>query len=149
MKYRKNCEHSRHRSVAYTFKLNAGLVRGLKKLSDFYLKGAKFARLKDLDLTNSEYSNFPKLRYWGFAYSNGHGWCPTSRGIKFLDDKIAAFDIVGMMDDEILPSTHEAWDTHTKPMKPVYASDIIDFQYKQKEEYQEEKGSMRKTLFDN
>lgn len=81
------CEHCGSVITEYKFNLNKGLCHVLAKL---YEAGGQ-SEIDKLGLTNSEYSNYPKLAYWDLAQRvihrdevKGGIWKITSHGIKFV-----------------------------------------------------------------
>lgn len=83
-----HCPHCGATMVEYRFHINRGLVSCLGKL----LKAGGEAIRRDLVLKNSEYTNFPKLAYWGLAEQEpdkegrrrGRPWKITQKGHFFL-----------------------------------------------------------------
>lgn len=73
--------------VTYKHKLNKVLVSGLNKLS----KHGGYSKLRDLDLTISEFNNFQKLQYFGLVqkYPNRE-WGITESGKNFLEGNSTA-----------------------------------------------------------
>ena len=79
-------------TVEYSFWLNLGLVTALGKLA----RAGGRAKRSELKLTNSEYTNFVKLSYWGLAIQpadeqgkvRGRPWEITYRGRLFLGGHI-------------------------------------------------------------
>ncbi|MEE8111350.1 MAG: hypothetical protein V3T54_01315 [Acidobacteriota bacterium] len=92
------CDKCGATMVEYRFRLNKGLVSCLGKL----LKAGGQAIRRDLHLKNSEYTNFPKLAYWGLAEQKpdetgrrrGHPWEITQKGRFFLARATMAFGTV-------------------------------------------------------
>lgn len=142
MKYTKTCETCGHIETAFTQPLNEGKVNALRKLVDFYELHNRPAKMNELRLSNSQYTNFGHLAYWDFArYIKGSpsGWVPTDWGVKFIYGEATVLTPVAIMNKSPLPYYHEAWKTHGKDPRPVKVQDIDIVSYKQKEEYQQEK----------
>ncbi len=146
MKYTQTCECCNHQETAYTFTLNEGRLSGLKKLLQFWNENKTGATMKDLGLTNSEYTNFCHLKYWNFARKTSDGWFPTRYGKAFVEGKETAYNMVATLNKEVLPFNHEAWDTHTKKPEQVLIYSYFPNMYEPKEKYQEEKGSNQFTI---
>lgn len=147
MKYHTKCEHCGHQVTAYTYSLNVGKVRALRSLVDKYEETRKPVELGTLGLTNSQYTNFCHLPYFGLAqYIPGEGWVPTPKGIMFIEGHVAISMPVAVMGGEVLPNDHEAWQTATRQPKLYSVRQIDETSYKQKVEYQQEK-SMAASLF--
>lgn len=64
--------------------LSRGLISGLWKL---YHAG-KAAGIGELDLTNNEFANFQKLRYFDLTVSMGGQWSVSQRGFLFLGNRL-------------------------------------------------------------
>lgn len=92
------CPHCGATMVEYRFRLSKGLVSSLGKL----LKAGGPANRRDLDLTNSEYTNFPKLAYWKLSkqHQNADGrtrnqpWEITQFGKFWLSGGTQVFEQV-------------------------------------------------------
>jgi hypothetical protein len=148
MKFTKTCECCGHKLTAYVHKLNVPLASALIKLFEFYEVNKRRANLdKDLKLTYNQQSNFQKLKYWDLVHRNKDGWIPTQRGSAFIKGEIAILNAVASMNQEMLPYYHEAWKTHKKPLRIIYINDLVEYTYKQKEDYQEEKGFSQLNIF--
>ncbi len=86
------CEACGHAIIEYSFNINQGLCSVLIKL---YEAGGPIEIAK-LRLTNSQYSNYPKLAYWGLAErhtidedAKGGVWKITRKGLEFITGSIA------------------------------------------------------------
>lgn len=139
MKYTKKCETCGHISAAFTYKLNVGKVKALRRLVDAYEANPTPKKLGELGLTNSQYTNFCHLAYWDLARKIKEGWIPTQEGIDFIYGKRMIVMPVAVMNGNILPEGHEAWKTHDKGRQSFSIKDIDETAYKQKEEYAAEK----------
>lgn len=87
---RARCESCGHLLVEYSFNMNKGLCAVLTKL--FEARGP--IAIEKLGFTNSQYSNYPKLAYWGLAqrvYQDGNAkgglWEITFDGVQFIRGK--------------------------------------------------------------
>lgn len=80
------CPTCGHKLVEYKHTMNKTLVSGLARLNAL---GGR-ARLDKMDLDNTQFANFQKLRYFGLAIpTNEHNeWQITNNGILFLRGKI-------------------------------------------------------------
>lgn len=83
----KKCPTCGHLLVEYKFSLNKGLIGVLIKL--FEARGP--VEISKLNLSNSQYSNYPKLFYWKLARRHvvddnpkGGLWKITTEGIDFV-----------------------------------------------------------------
>jgi hypothetical protein len=86
MKKTDRCPECGAKVVEYHFLLNRGLIQGLEKLAN-----KRECELTDLGLTNSQYSNFPKLAYWGLVETDGKHtgyWKATKLGYLFLEGRV-------------------------------------------------------------
>ena len=117
----KYCEHCGQKISGRWEGLSKGLVRDLVKLYSKVVETQvnEVHLQKDLDLTNNQYNNFQKLRYFGLSVKveNKPGyWLLTRRGADFLtkgekiskrvyvannqiversEDKVGAIDLLG------------------------------------------------------
>ena len=123
---------------AFTFSLNKGSVKSLRKLVDQYEKTGAPVHLKSLDITNSQYTNFCHLTYFNLVQHVGKGWIPTEDGIMFIYGKIEVVSPQAVMNGQVLPEEHEAWTTHSQFRERVSVNDIDSGAYKQHDEYAEE-----------
>jgi len=144
MKYSETCECCGHKLTAYTHKLNKPLVLALAELVAFYIINGRPAKLQqDLELTKNQYNNFQKLQYFKLVHRDEQGWTPTHKGTAFVKMECSCQDTVATMGKEILNGNHPAWETHAKAPRWIMADQFIEVQYKQREEYQQEKGYSR------
>lgn len=105
------CETCGQRIVEYKHKLNKTLCNGLWKLLQFGGSG----KLKELGLTNNEFANFQKLRYFGLvAKDNFNNWYLTDRGDKFLMIKETAPSYVITRNKEVIEQGNQIWITKVK-----------------------------------
>lgn len=88
------CTFCGAKKLEYKFGFNKGLAAVLKRI--YESEGP--AQLKDLRLTNSQYSNAPKIRYWGLAEQitgelmnarRGGCWKITPLGIAFIEGRMS------------------------------------------------------------
>ena len=135
MKYSKKCESCDHTETAYTFTLNVGKVVALRKLVDYYETNHRGVNLEKLGLTNSQYTNFCHLVYFGLAGNTPKGWLPTDLGIAFIHGEAKITQPVATMGKAVLPNNHEAWRTHPGDRKEVFVFDIDQPSYKKRPEY--------------
>ena len=148
MKYSKTCDHCDHQNTAYTNNLNAQMVGALKQLVEFYETKKKKCNLQEnLRLTHNQFANFQKLQYFGLARRDKEGWLPTNDGIEFIYGSVCITVPVAVMNGEILPDDHEAWDTHAGERHQVFVFDIDETAYKKRPEYAKERN--QSTLFEN
>jgi len=147
MKFSKECPCCGHKVAAYTYRLNKGLCESLKKLINAYRGTRKASKLADLGLSNAQYSSFAHLQYFGLAQRTEHGWYPTPKGESFMVNTGSCVDTVAILNNEVLPLDHEAWQTHDRQPRFVMCDDFLPYEYKQRSEYQEEKGSKYPQLF--
>lgn len=85
------CPHCGAKNVEYRFSINKGLVSAMRKVFDpkIIQLGVKISKE---GLTYSEFTNFPKLRYWGLIrpFMNEESkkkrgwWQLTEMGRKFM-----------------------------------------------------------------
>lgn len=145
MDFRKNCDCCGHMTSAYTHNVNAQMIQSLEQLNDFYFRKHTGCNLqKDLNLTKNQYNNFQKLQYFNLVVRKEEGWYPTVIGTNFLRGDITIEAPVATFGKEILSKWHEAWQTAEKKPKLVHISQIKNYNWKGRKEYQEEKV---KTLF--
>ena len=80
------CPMCGHKLVEYKHTINKTLVSCLARLNAM---GGR-ARLDKMNLNNTQFSNFQKLRYFGLAIStNEHNeWQITNNGVWFLQGRI-------------------------------------------------------------
>ena len=90
--------------VEYRHKLNKVLASGLNKL---YKSGA--SKLKELDLTYSEYANFQKLKYFNLVTSESGTYYITQQGLDFILGKGTAPSFVITKNSEVLVTGPEMY----------------------------------------
>lgn len=140
MKYQNKCDHCGHAETAYTYNLNVGKVQALRKLVDLYEAKKKPIELGDMNISNSQYTNFCHLAYFKLAqHVPGEGWVPTPDGIEFIYGKVYVTLPVAVMNGRVLPADHEAWKTHDSPRVDKFVWDIDNLAYKKRPEYAAEK----------
>jgi hypothetical protein len=92
---KKHCECCGAPMVEYKHGISKGLARCIYRLA---MAGGNQVPVKTLDLTNSQYVNFPKLKYWGLATNctendddSGRGgiWTITEKGWAFVKGEIS------------------------------------------------------------
>ncbi len=151
MKYSKQCEHCGHKEIAYIHVINKAMIGSLYQLQKFYEVNKVPANLqKDLNLTKNQYNNFQKLQHFGVVYRSKKGWIPTILGRKFIYGVMKIPKRVATIDNEVIAWDHEAWSTHNDgkiDLETIHVRDYIPFEYKQREEYQKEKGQKNESLF--
>lgn len=138
MKHSVTCQSCGHKDTAYTYNLNVGKVSALRKLIDRHEITKAPVHLGDLGITNSQYTNFCHLAYFGLALHITSGWIPTDLGIAFIYGEVGVQVPVAVLNGVVLAGDHEAWNTHTKTPETKYVFDINNTAYKKREEYQEE-----------
>lgn len=138
MKFSEQCNHCGHKDTAYTYNLNVGKVSALRKLIDRYERTKAPVQLGDMGITNSQYTNFCHLAYFGLALHLTEGWIPTEKGTMFIYGEIGTQVPVAVLNGEVLPADHEAWTTHTNTPTTKFVFDINNTAYKRRGEYQEE-----------
>lgn len=86
------CPMCGHKLVEYKHTMNKTLVSCLARLNAM---GGR-ARLDKMNLNNTQFSNFQKLRYFGLAIpTNEHNeWQITNNGVWFLQGKIQIYRFV-------------------------------------------------------
>jgi len=117
MKYKDTCHCCGHSITAYSHHINKPLVEALRQLVDHYEDRGIACNLQNhLRLTKNQYNNFQKLQH---------------------------FDVVRRTE---ISHNHECWDNiKTKP-ELIFVQDIDETSYKQRKEYQADKGG-NQTLF--
>lgn len=80
------CPLCKQKIVCYKHTLSRIIVKGLYSLH----KAGGRAKLDKLGLSNSEFTNFQKLRYFGLALNSKSSceWFITSKGYSFLEGRI-------------------------------------------------------------
>lgn len=141
MKYSRNCSSCGNKETAYIHNLNVSLVQALRRLVDAYELTKKSQQLGSLHLTNSQYSNFAHLAYFGLVHNIPEGWLPTPEGIDFIHGEIPVLVPSAVISGIVLPSNHEAWKTHPSGRHEMYVKDIDTVSYKQRAEYSREKSN--------
>lgn len=143
MKYQEKCECCGHVKVAYTIPMNKSMANAFVKFADRYMEN-NYTGLKKgkIGLTNSQYTNFQNLRHFGIIEQaeKGGRWHLTALGREFYLNDHPIITPAGHIGGETLPPTHEAWHTHETLRQHISLSSILPERYKQREEYQEEKG---------
>lgn len=147
MKYHRKCETCGHQVTAYTIRLNHGMVESLRRLVDWYDVKKKPAQMGELQMDNSQYTNFAHLRYFGLIVKNDEkGWVPTILGTRFIYGEEKVITPVAIMDGEVLADTHEAWRTHEGERVFVDVHEVDQSAYKKRAEFAEEKSSAPKLF---
>jgi hypothetical protein len=78
----KICPECGAKMVTYTQHLNLALKHNLVQI---HAVGGGPIRINDLSLTHNQWSNFPKLAYWGLAENTAAGiWALTELGRLFI-----------------------------------------------------------------
>lgn len=127
------CPTCGQKVVSYKHNLNKTLVSCLRKL---YMAGGH-SRLDKLQLDNTQFTNFQKLRYFGLAFTTGqHGeWHITNTGRAFLAGRVQVSQHVITRNALVIQ----------KSVEQVYIHDIKDC-VSYKVEWQEQ--ASQPTLFD-
>lgn len=118
------CESCGHLIVEYSFNINKGICGVLVKLFEV----GQPVSISQLGLSNSQYSNYPKLAYWGLAErhaidsdTKGGVWKITHDGIDFVVGRKSVRKKVVMKNKEFIRFDGE----------PVMFSQIIEgYDYK-------------------
>lgn len=142
MNYSNKCDHCGHIETAYVHSLNVGKVQALKKLVESYERPLTLGlpcELGSLGISNSQYTNFCHLVYFGLAEHLENGWIPTEVGIKFIHGEVGVTIPQAVMGGVILPDDHEAWQTHTGARRTAFVFDVDETAYKKRSEYAQEK----------
>ena len=151
MNYQEACSCCGHKKVAYTLPLNKSMVSALVIFANKYQsEGRRGLRKGDIGLTNSQYANFQNLRHFFFVEQRDKGkeWHLTKYGEKFLRGEAVALVPVGHIGGKTIGATHAAWATHDGGRKRIFVGDILTINYKQRSDYQIEKGFSNFTIFD-
>ncbi len=78
---KKTCDHCGAKMVEYKHSINSGLAIALSRL----YKHGQPAKLKELDLTINQFTNFQKLEYWGLVKKNDQNlWEATRQAERFF-----------------------------------------------------------------
>lgn len=141
MNYQDKCRCCGHTVSAYTAPFTRGLARAFLKFADAATRTMGPVDKTTMALTNSEYGNFQKLRYFGLIQqeTKGSGWYFTDRGVRFLAGAITLTSPAGHFANEVLPDDHLAWSTHTGKRTSVSLAQILPAEWKQRKEYAAEK----------
>lgn len=146
MKYQEKCDCCGNKITAYTHNLNKPLIGALRQLVDFYDDGGGHCNLaRDLKLTHNQLANFQKLKYFGLVLDVPDGWIPTIHGREFIHGAEKVYNPVATFKNEVLPFSHPAWQTHSKPVL-VGVRDVDEASYKQREAYASEKSGQGTLL---
>jgi hypothetical protein len=140
MKYSQTCHHCTHQVTAYTLNLNESMVQAFITFIEKFLEEGRPLKKSEIGLTNSQYTNFPNLRYHGILALDGEGCIePTELGMKFYYGEVGLMLPSAHMGGKSLPSDHPAWDTHDKPRQLKYITDLFPTHFKQRPEFAAEK----------
>lgn len=141
MNYQSKCPGCGHIITAYTAPFNRGLARAFLKFADAALRNNGPVDKSTMALTNSEYGNFQKLRYFGLIQQEAKaaGWYFTERGVRFLNGEITILSPAGHFANEILHDDHLAWSTHTGKRTLVSLAMLLPVEWKQRVDYIAEK----------
>lgn len=148
MKYSEKCQYCGHQRTAYSFPLNKSLLKAFLLFADLAVRNRKRGLKKgDLGLTNSQYSNFQNLRHFGLIEQKekGREWYLTDLGEQFYYGEASVLSPTGFFSESTsgltIPKDHAAWQTHNEPRIYIKISDVINYEYKQRPEYQQEKAT--------
>jgi hypothetical protein len=144
------CECCGHKITMYRHSLNKQLADALVELALYVQRHWKWANLQqDLTLTKNQYNNFQKMQYFDLVRRIPSGWMITRKWLQFVRWEIGIFKQVATFGRDIVsdqdPIWYE-WEIYTR--KVVHIRDLIDTQWKTRDEYQKEKGCQF-SLFSN
>lgn len=132
------------------------MIEAFYRFADYAIKtGNRGINKKDMAghagilRSNSQYTNFHNLQYFGIIEHYGNNreiWYLSDKGEAFFYGEISLQSPVGVMANKALPDDHEAWATHKGKRKEIMIGSILPFEYKRRPEYQREK-SPQSSLF--
>ncbi len=140
MNYHKTCDHCGQVTTAYTVHLNRPLALAFLVFADTRIRVGRPVKKGELELSNSQYGNFQKLRHFGVVEKrDGGAWEMTPVGWSFLAGKTLLLNPAGHFGNATLPEGHPAWSTHEEPRVPLKLSDALPEEWRQRAEYVAEK----------
>lgn len=124
------CHECKAKHIAYKFHLHSWLIDVLHKIA----VQTQPAFLRELDLTNTQWTNAQKLSYWGFIEpltmkgQRRHGyWFLTEKGRQFLNGSLRVNKIAVMRDNKLL--RYEG---------PLVDSSLADYVVETRPDYQQQ-----------
>lgn len=150
MNYQTTCNCCGHVTTAYTIAINKGLMDAFARFAAESFKMIQMGMTKKemeergVIRSNSQYTNFHNLQYFGIIENNPDNrevWYLTQKGYDFWMGITSIVSPVAVMAGEVLPDDHEAWRTHKGKRRAVSIADVLGPEYKRREEYQMEKSS--------
>lgn len=141
MNYHDDCKCCGQRVTAYTAPLNRGLALAFLEFADKRMALGRPIEKHELELSNSQYGNFQKLRYFGLLqHVDGEkAWEFTKLGMEFFLGKTKVLSPAGHMAGVILEEGHLAWMTHNGKRKLVSLEDVLPEEWKNREAFKAEK----------
>lgn len=141
MNFHEDCPHCGARISAYTSPLNRGLALAFLEFADQRMALGRPVEKHELELSNSQYGNFQKLRYFGLIQhvAGAKAWEFTKLGSEFFLGKTKVLSPAGHMGGTILDEQHLAWATHPIARKLVSLEDVLPEEWKNREAFKAEK----------
>ena len=132
--------------------MNRHALDAFIKFADKFIKDKTPRRKLEMELSNPQYTNWHNLRHFHiiFQEKGTAKWILTKKGEQFFRGEIKLMVPAAHMGGATLDSTHPAWETHTAERKELFIWELLkvaETAWKQREEFQKEKGYRRQTLF--
>lgn len=141
MKYSKTCHHCDQKVNAFTHNLNKKIVECFIKFIDRYREIQRPINInREFSWSHDQLANFRKLKFFKLIKKtddNGF-WEPTTLGVEFYYGESGVMNPVGTMSGEVIGADHPAWETHTKPRRLTFITDVEESHFKQRQEYKDE-----------
>jgi|TARA_Y100000310_G_scaffold270565_1_gene284485 hypothetical protein len=147
MNFQEMCNHCGHKKTAYTANINKPLLEAFIKFVQRYYELKRSLKISEIRLTNSQYNNFQKLKYFGIIDQAGtQGWYLTEFGAKFYKGEAYILSPVAHIDGKALSADHPAWRTSGMVRKQIKIYDILPYHYKQRSEFAAEKAQQQRMV---
>lgn len=140
MRFSRACPCCGNTTTAYTVHLNSKLVLAFLVFADCRIRTGGPVRKGDLELDNSQYGNFQKLRHFGLiAKAGGDLWEMTPLGWDFVRGRVSLLNPAGQFGNATLEANHPAWATHAEGRKEVRITDVLPAEWRERASYVAEK----------
>lgn len=140
MNWHQTCPHCGVVTTAYTVNLNGPMVTAFVAFAEARIRLGHPLVKGELELDNSQYGNFQKLRHFGLIEPRANrSWEMTSLGWDFLRGREPVLNPAGQFGNSTLPSGHPAWATHKVARHYIRIADVLPEAWKQRAEYAAEK----------
>lgn len=145
MKYHEDCPHCGRRTTAYTLHLTENLCCAFLIFADARIRAGRPLAKGEIQLTNSQYSNFQNLRHFGIITQpegKGNCWELTRLGLAFYHGTASLPTPTAHLAGRTLEPDHLAWSTHDGPRHNVTITMMLPEEPARRADYAEQKTGM-------